>query len=61
MIFIQPLAKRSTKTRQKKPAINKIKRKIRSLNDSETASETEVIKFFFFFYFFYLGKKSIDI
>jgi len=52
MIFIQPLAKRSNaKTRQKKAAINKMKRKIMSLNDSET-SETEVIKFFFFFYFF---------
>ncbi|KAH0955417.1 hypothetical protein HN011_006589 [Eciton burchellii] len=40
---MKPLAKRSTKTRQRKPAINKMKRKIMSLNDSETASETEII------------------
>ncbi|XP_011169757.1 serine/threonine-protein kinase VRK1 isoform X2 [Solenopsis invicta] len=40
---IEPLPKRSNKTRQRKPAISKAKRKIKSLDDSETTSETEII------------------
>ncbi|XP_011693702.1 PREDICTED: serine/threonine-protein kinase VRK1-like [Wasmannia auropunctata] len=40
---IEPVPKRSNKTRPKKPVTSKTRRKIKSLNDSETASETEIV------------------
>ncbi|XP_012542721.3 serine/threonine-protein kinase VRK1-like isoform X2 [Monomorium pharaonis] len=40
---IEPLRKRLNKTRQKKLITSKVKRKIKSLDDSETTSETEIV------------------
>ncbi|XP_072755699.1 serine/threonine-protein kinase VRK1 [Anoplolepis gracilipes] len=40
---VEPLPKRINKTRQRKPAVSKTKQKIKSLNDSETTSEPEVV------------------
>ncbi|XP_029165404.1 serine/threonine-protein kinase VRK1-like [Nylanderia fulva] len=40
---MEPLPKRSNKTRQKRPALSKTKRKIKNLDDSSTASEPEIV------------------